>query len=68
MKVSSPSPRTETREVAKGGRRRHTEKGEQETKKKKLYREELLGEGQPSPWSGRLKVAGRVHQKGTEES
>ena len=31
-----------------------------------LYREEPLGEGQPSPWAGKFRVGGRVCQVGTE--
>uniref|UniRef100_A0A0V1KHR0 Uncharacterized protein n=1 Tax=Trichinella nativa TaxID=6335 RepID=A0A0V1KHR0_9BILA len=27
-----------------------------------LYREEPLGEGQPSPWAGKFRVGGRVCQ------
>ena len=36
------------------------------TKMSGLYREEPLGEGQPSPWAGKFRVGGRVCQVGTE--
>ena len=44
------------------------ESGEEgrETKMSGLYREEPLGEGQPSPWAGKFRVGGRVCQVGTE--
>lgn len=38
-----------------------------ETKMSGLYREKPLGEGQPSPWSGKFKVGGRVCLVGTKE-
>lgn len=50
-----------------GGRRRErasTEReGEErgETKMSGLYREEPLGEGQPSPWAGEFRVGSRVN-------
>ena len=46
------------------------EKGErekrEEIKMSGLYREEPLGEGQPSPWAGKFRVRSRVCQLGTE--
>ena len=46
----------EKREKVRGG----------ESKKSGLYREEPLGEGQPSPWAGKFRVEDRVCQEGTE--
>ena len=37
-------------------------------KKSGLCRKDPLGEGQPSPWAGKLRVGGWVCQVGTEES
>jgi hypothetical protein len=31
-----------------------------------LYRDEPMGKGQLSPWTGKFKVEGRVYQVGTE--
>jgi hypothetical protein len=42
------------------------EKRRGETEMFGLYREEPLGEGQPSPWAGKFRVRGRVHKVGTE--
>jgi hypothetical protein len=59
----------------KGERKRETvwaqreeKEGEREgeTKMSGLYREELLGEGQPSTWTRKFKVGGRACQVGTE--
>ena len=36
-------------------------------KKSELYREEPLGEGQPSPWAGKFRVGGGICRVGTEE-
>jgi hypothetical protein len=38
----------------------------EQTKISGLYREEPLGEGQPSPWAGKFRVEDRVCQEGTE--
>jgi hypothetical protein len=51
-----------------------TEKEEREKKRERpwdtkmsgLYREEAVGEGQPSLWAGEFRVGGRVWQVGTE--
>ena len=40
--------------------------GERTCKMSRLYREEPLGEGQPSSWVEKFKVVGRVCQVGTE--
>ena len=57
------------------GRERGEERGwegrrererERERKMFGLYREEPLGEGQPSPWTGKFRVGDRVSQGGTE--
>jgi hypothetical protein len=40
--------------------------GEKEPKMFGLYREDPLGERQPSPWAGKFRAVGRVCQVGTE--
>jgi hypothetical protein len=70
------APRTYDREVTMGSgwgeKERKGAPKEREGRKKKrdlmsiLYREEPLGEGQPSPWAGKFRVLGRVCQVGTE--
>lgn len=51
------------RSQRKRGRRR---KREGEAKMSRFYREEPLGNGQPSPWAGKFRVGARVCQEGAE--
>ena len=44
----------------------HTEREEKRTERPKLYREEPLGEGQPSPWADKFRVGGPVCQAENE--
>jgi hypothetical protein len=59
------------------GRERGEERGwegrrererERERKMFGLYREEPLGEGQPSPWTGKFRVGDRVCQVGLRDT
>ena len=52
--------------VQQPGTQRYKGGGSGVTKMSGLYREEPLGEGQPSPWAGKFRVGGRVCQVGTE--
>jgi hypothetical protein len=40
-------------------KKRRKKRRRRKRKKSGLYREEPLGEGQPSPWDGKFKVGGR---------
>ena len=76
--VSSLAQGPRTKESRKGGvgrRGRKRERGtcaekEEERKSKKTkcldYKEDFLGEGQPSPWAGKFKVGGKLCQVVTE--
>lgn len=46
--------------------RRGEERRRERPKMSRLYREDPPGEGQPSPWAGKFRFAGRVCQVGTE--
>ena len=50
------------REMKGGGREKEKRRkgGSKETKRSGLYREAPVGEGQPSPWAGKVWVEGGV--------
>ena len=55
------------REREKHTQRKKRRRRDTHTRISELYREDPLGEGQPSPWAGKFRVGGRVCQVGTEE-